>query len=61
MADSTSAYLSAEDRARVIIDRKLVESGWVVQASKQMNLAGSGSLIGFPTPRASARVIELLD
>lgn len=39
MPDPTSAYLSAEDRARVIIDRKLADSGWVVQTAKQMNLA----------------------
>jgi type I restriction enzyme R subunit len=39
MTDTTNAYLSAEDRARVIIDRKLKESGWVVQGVKQMSLA----------------------
>jgi type I restriction enzyme R subunit len=30
--------LAAEQRARVLIDRQLVEAGWVVQDRKQMNL-----------------------
>ena len=34
-------YLSAEDRARVEIDKKLAVSGWIVQPYKAMNLAAS--------------------
>lgn len=39
MSEAAKAYLSAEDRARVTIDEKLVVSGWVVQRASQVNLA----------------------
>ena len=44
MSDPTAtAYLSAEDRARVRIDQMLSEAGWVVQAASATNLgAGLG-------------------
>jgi hypothetical protein len=35
---SDSTYLTAEARARVGIDRQLVQCGWVVQDRKAMNL-----------------------
>src|ERR1041385_6819180 len=40
------AYLSAEDRARVKIDRLLTEAGWAVQRADRVNLgAGRGVAI----------------
>ena len=39
MADTGVAYLSAEDRARVEIDRMLAAAGWVVQDARDANLA----------------------
>ena len=39
MSDSTLAYLSPEDRARVEIDRMLDAAGWAVQDYAKVNLA----------------------
>jgi type I restriction enzyme R subunit len=36
-----SAYIAAEAQARLEIDRKLVECGWVVQSQKAINLAAA--------------------
>ena len=41
MADTGVAYLSAEDRARVEIDRMLAAAGWVVQCGRDANLAAA--------------------
>jgi type I site-specific restriction endonuclease len=35
------AYLSAEDRARVEIDKQLVAAGWAVQRAHEVNLGAS--------------------
>jgi type I restriction enzyme R subunit len=35
---TSDAYLTAEARARVKIDRQLVACGWVVQDRSEMNL-----------------------
>jgi hypothetical protein len=37
-ASKGDACLSAEDKARIEIDRKLEDSGWAVQAPNQVNL-----------------------
>jgi type I restriction enzyme R subunit len=43
---AADAYLSPEDRARVLIDQKLAEAGWVVQSRDSINLyAGRGVAI----------------
>ena len=39
MSDSTLAYLSAEDKARVEIDKMLDAAGWAVQGYAKVNLA----------------------
>jgi len=46
MSDSTLAYLSAEDRARVEIDRMLDAAGWAVQDYAKVNLAARRGVAG---------------
>ena len=40
-ADGDGERLPAEQRARVLIDRQLIEAGWAVQDKKDLNLFGS--------------------
>lgn len=35
--------MSPEEKARLVIDKKLIQSGWIIQDASQLNLvAGSG-------------------
>ena len=33
--------MSPEEKARQIIDQKLIQSGWIIQDTKQMNISAS--------------------
>lgn len=33
--------MSPEEKARLVIDQKLIQSGWVIQDTKQLNISAS--------------------
>lgn len=53
--------MKPEDKARVTIDKKLIESGWTIQDVKSLNLSASLGIAvrEFPTPSTVNTVFDL--